>query len=66
MAYTQEQLDALEKSIASGSRRVKYSDQEIEYRTLDEMRSLRLEMKKELGLVTKTNRYYLEFLRGFQ
>ncbi len=64
MAYSREQLDALEKAIASGSRRVKYSDQEIEYRSLDEMRSLRLEMKKELGLASRTTRYYPYFSRG--
>jgi hypothetical protein len=64
LAYTHEQLEALEKAIAAGSRRVKYSDQEIEYRSLDEMRSIRNEMRADLGMVSKTARVYPEFSRG--
>lgn len=38
--YTWEQLEALEKSIAEGVKRVKYQDKEVEYRSLDEMLAL--------------------------
>jgi hypothetical protein len=50
MAYTSDDLTALQGAIKSGARRVKYSDREVEYRTLTEMRSLAEEMKRQLGL----------------
>jgi hypothetical protein len=37
MAFTQEQLDALRGALANGVRRVRFSDREIEYRTIDEL-----------------------------
>ncbi len=39
MAYTEEQLQALRNSLASGVRRVRFGDREIEYRTVDELRA---------------------------
>lgn len=36
-AFTYENLSILEKAIASGTKRVKYSDKEIEYRSMAEM-----------------------------
>lgn len=50
MAYTQTDLDLLEKAIAQGARRVKYADKEVEYRDLNEMQDLRRIMRDELGL----------------
>lgn len=38
--FTWEQLEALEKAIAEGVRRVKYQDKEVEYRSLEEMFTL--------------------------
>lgn len=49
MAWTTSDLEALEKAIASGTTRVKYSDREVNYRTLDEMLKIRDMMAKELG-----------------
>ena len=37
MAYTSEQITALESAIAEGALRVKYADKEVEYRPLDDM-----------------------------
>ena len=48
-AFTQENLVALEKSIVEGVRRVKYTDKEVEYRSLDEMLRIRELMRKALG-----------------
>ena len=48
--FTKENLTALEHAIAEGAKRVKYSDKEIEYRSLEEMLKIRDLMKKELGL----------------
>ena len=38
MAYTADDLAALEKLFKSGVKRVRYKDREIEYRDLDEIR----------------------------
>ena len=46
--FTLEKLVALEKAIADGTLRVKYSDKEIEYNSMKEMLRLRELMKKEL------------------
>jgi len=44
------ELQALEAAAASGTRRVKYADREVEYRSLTEIRSLIVEKRRELGL----------------
>lgn len=49
-AFTVERLEALEAAIAEGVRRVKYSDKEIEYRSIDEMLKVRNLMREKLGL----------------
>lgn len=54
--YSVEQLQALEASIASGERRVKYNDKEVEYRSIDEMRKLLAMMKKSLCLDSTTGK----------
>ncbi|PHJ81958.1 hypothetical protein VF14_18445 [Nostoc linckia z18] len=48
MAYTVDDYNALVKAIASGARRVKYQDREVEYRSLDDMIRLENKMKAEL------------------
>lgn len=48
VAFTQENLEALESAIVEGIQKVKYSDKEIEYRSLDEMLKIRNLMRKEL------------------
>lgn len=49
MAYTQADLDALNAAIAQGALRVKYSDKEVEYRSLPEMLQIRDLILGELG-----------------
>lgn len=46
--WTNEQLEALERAIAEGVRRVKYQDREVEYRTLEEMLTLANTMRGAL------------------
>lgn len=53
--FTQERLDALESAIAEGALRVKYSDKEIEYRSLKDMMKIRDLMKKALGQSPNAN-----------
>lgn len=48
MAFTQSQIDALEKAIAEGTTRVRYQDREVTYRSLEEMMQILNMMKKPL------------------
>ena len=50
MAWTQSDLDELEKSIKAGTLRVRFADREVIYRTLEEMLKIRDLIKRELGL----------------
>lgn len=51
MAYTQTQLDTLEAAIAEGAFKVKYSDKEVTYRSLNEMKQIRDMMRESLGVI---------------
>jgi len=50
MAFTVDQLDALEEAIASGSLVVKYADKSRTYRSLDDLLKLRAIIRRALGL----------------
>jgi hypothetical protein len=54
--YTTDQYQALIAAIATGSKFVKYSDKEVEYRSLGDMLSLKHEMELDLGLIRKPTR----------
>jgi hypothetical protein len=54
MQWTTEAYEALKDAIQSGTRRVKYTDKEIEYRSLAEMRALLRDAEKALGLVKQS------------
>lgn len=69
MAWTQNDLIVLEKAIASGATRVKYSDKEVEYRSLSEMMTIRDNIRTELGLNgTNKNpgRHFASFDKGIK
>lgn len=63
MAYTQDQLTALETAIASGQLSVRFNNREIRYQSLNDMISLRDRMRGELGLNTKDSRSRGGFVR---
>lgn len=50
MAYTQEQLTALEAAIATGTTRVEMAGRLVQYASLTEMLRLRDLLRAELGL----------------
>jgi len=52
-AFSAENLIELEKAIASGVQKVKYSDKEIWYQSLSDMLKVRELMKDSLGLNKK-------------
>jgi len=50
MAWTQTDLDALNKAISNGVTSVRYADRSVQYRSLNEMLKIRSLMMDELGL----------------
>lgn len=48
MAYTQDQLTALETALAKGEKRVSFGDKTVEYRSVDELQSAIDIIKREL------------------
>lgn len=66
--FTQKDLEAIERAIATGKKRVKYENKEVEYRSIQEMlitrdliiRQLRTEPSSPLGeriqMIFKRNR----------
>lgn len=63
MAYTSEQLTALENAIAEGVLKVEYGDKKVEYRSLNEMIRIRDIIKQALG-DGKPRRTYAAFSKG--
>ncbi len=49
MAWTQTDLDALDRALASSERRVKYGEDEVEYRSLSDMLAVRRLIVAALG-----------------
>lgn len=52
VGFTSENLAILEEAIAAGARKVKYTDKEITYHSLDDMLRIRDLMRKQLGIVS--------------
>jgi hypothetical protein len=51
MAYTQDQLNALEAALARGEKRVTFADKTVEYRSVDELQAAIREVKREMDRV---------------
>ena len=56
MAYTADQLAAIESAIAGGILTVRIGDVLTTYQSLDEMRKLRNDMRTELGIDAPSTR----------
>lgn len=54
MAFTLEQLTALEAAIAQGTKSVTYADKTVTYHSLDEMMRLRKAMQQDLAAGKKS------------
>lgn len=66
MAYTIEQVTALEAAIAEGALTVKYQDKQVTYRSLDEMLRILKLMKQQLGLLGNSGgRTLASFSKGY-
>lgn len=57
MAFTQADVDKLKTAIASGVRRVRFSDRELEYQSLEDMREALAMMERELNPTRPRTRY---------
>jgi len=57
MAWTEEDIAALEEALKSGTRRVKYQDREVEFASLRDLRMLIEEARRELGLSPRGRRF---------
>lgn len=50
MAWTQDDLDALNEAIATGALRVRMQDRDIQYRSLADLLAIRKMLEEQLGL----------------
>jgi hypothetical protein len=66
MAYTQADLDALNKAIATGVTEVEYRDRKVRYRSLEEMLRLRDLMKAEISPASGDRVQRAKFSRIYQ
>jgi hypothetical protein len=64
MAYTQQQLTALDAAISEGALTVRYADKQVTYRSLDEMLRIRKMMRDEMGLSSDGGIVYASFSKG--
>ena len=48
MAWTQADLDNLERAVASGARSIQYGDRRVDLRRLEEVNAIRAEMRRDL------------------
>jgi hypothetical protein len=57
MSYTTTQLEALQKALATGERRVSFGDKTVEYRSVEELReairTVEAELARTLGVNPK-------------
>lgn len=64
--YTQQQYQALCAAIAQGVQSVQYGDKNITYRSLAEMKQVKADMEKELGVKSPTRKRYISHSKGFR
>jgi hypothetical protein len=56
MPYTTDQLQALQNALASGELRVRFTDREVEYRSVEELKAAIREVQIALGIDPNTPR----------
>jgi hypothetical protein len=66
MAWTQDDLDVIERMIAQGVLEMEYGDKKLKYTSLNDMLRVRDLIRAELGLTNSTsNRKYAQFNKGY-
>ena len=64
VTWTEDDLRNIEQAIATGALVVKYTDREVRYRSLNEMKEVRDMIRKALGIGKKSGRVFAEFNKG--
>jgi hypothetical protein len=64
MAYTQSDLDRLQRAIARGVKTVTYNGETVVYTSLDDMLRAERRIKQELGLTGNSLRRYVTVDKG--
>lgn len=65
MAWSQSDIDALQAAMAKGVKRVRYSSGEVEYQSMDDMRKLLADMRREVNADTSGGRRVARVVSGF-
>lgn len=65
MAFSQEQLSAIEAGIAAGTTSISYEGRSVTYRSLDEMLRIRALIRQSLGLTPRAVTVLAQHSRGF-
>jgi len=64
MAYTQADLDNLDRAIVTGTRRVTVDGQSVEYRDISEMMRVRDLIRRELGKTSSPSYRFASYSKG--
>lgn len=64
MAWSQSDLDAIEKAIASGARRVRFQTHEVEYQSTSEMLKARDVIRADIDVSTRPGVMLAEYSSG--
>lgn len=67
MAYTQQDLDNIEKAIANGVLSVRHSDgKQVTYRSMDELKEVRALIKKSLNQTKRRKTFVGHTSKGYR
>jgi hypothetical protein len=64
MAWTESDLESVNRAIRLGAVSVRYADRTVTYRSLDELRSIKREIEQALGVETPSRRRYGQYGSG--
>lgn len=64
MAFTQADIDALDRAIAKGVRRVHFADRSVEYASMAELKQAREMMQTELLKAKRAGPRFIQFYRS--
>jgi len=64
MAFTQDDLDAIDQALISGELEVSYQDRKVRYRSVRELKEMRLLISKSMNNKPRPGLYRVELDRG--
>jgi hypothetical protein len=65
MAYTENQLTALETALARGEHRVTFADKTVEYRSVEDLKAAIREVKRGLNITNSPRQIRVTSNKGF-